>query len=110
MVEKALRIARGFILRGKKDSMAMFVTIGLNATARVEGFILHNHITSAQDFGATIRSAGCRMIAKFGLDGRRLRVVGMEPSTMSFDYVKPLEGKRKKRKGDEVEEDEEDEQ
>ena len=75
--------------------MGMFVTIGLNTTAQVEDFILHNRITSAEDFGATIRSAGCRMIAKFGLDGRRLRVVGMEPSTMTFDYVKPEKKKQK---------------
>ena len=72
LVDKSLRIARGFILRAKADSMAMFVTIGLNTTAQIEGFISHNRITSAQDFGATIRAAGCDLIARFGLDGRRL--------------------------------------
>ena len=109
-VEKALRIARGFILRGRKDSMLMFNTIGLNSTTEVEAFVVFNGITSAQDFGATTRSAACCMIGKFGLDGRRLRIVGMmEPSKMTLNYVKPKKNTKtsKKRKNAEEEEDEE---
>ena len=46
------------------------------------------------------------MIGTFGLDGRRPRIIGMEPSKVTF-YYKGIQEKYKKGKNAEGEEDEE---
>ena len=84
-VDTAEDIASRFIQRSTKNTLCMQVVIGPNNDEDQKQFIEHNNITSCQMFGHVLRQALNEMIIKFGLDGERLRVTNMEPSSFRFN-------------------------
>ena len=52
-------------------------------------FIEFHKIKTPQDFGAIMRLANRHMIETFGLDGQRLFIQNMEPSSFTFGSLFP---------------------
>ena len=93
-VDKAVLIGQGMLRRGDSRAVVVMTTIGPNTHEEAIEFRDFNKVdgrpmATPAEFGAMLRQANREMIREFGMDGSRLFVSNMEPSTQQFGDVFP---------------------
>ena len=87
-------IGQGMLRRGDDRTVVVMTSIGPNTHEEAIEFRDFNKVDgrpmeTPAEFGAVLRQANREMIRKFGVDGSRLFVSNMEPSTQQFGDIFP---------------------